>query len=193
VYEVEVKVEADHAPVRERLRELGADAIGLVHQRDTYYDHPVRSFAESDEALRLRRESSPGDDPPNGEAGPTEEPSATLTYKGPLVDDVSKSREEVETDVADPESASAILRAVGFESTAVVEKERERYAVEGYLVALDAVSGLGTFVEIEGTGEETDVEVLREGALDLCRRLGLDPDDSTTTSYLGLLLGAADE
>ena len=187
MYEVEVKVEAAHGPVRARLADLNAESLGAVRQRDTYYDHPTRSFADSDEALRLREESTGGEaDGPEVDAPAT---TATLTYKGPLVDDVSKTREEVETGVADPESADAILRAVGFEAAAEVEKERERFAVGDYVVALDAVADLGEFVEVEAEGEAADVDALREGAFDLCRRLGLDPDESTRASYLALLLG----
>lgn len=181
MYEVEVKVPADHGPVRERLTRLDAEPLGTVHQHDVYYDHPTRSFAETDEALRLRRESTVD------EAGTVE---ATLTYKGPLVDDASKTREEVETGVVDGEALDAVLRAVGFEPAATVEKERTRYALDGYTVALDAVAGLGRFVEVEAEGEEAEVAELREGAFDICERLGLDPDDSTRASYLAMLLDA---
>ena len=178
MYEVEVKVPADHGPVRERLEALGADPLGVVHQHDTYYDHPTRDFAETDEALRLRRESTPDD----------QATAATLTYKGPLVDDATKTREEVETGVSEPDAADTVLTAVGFEPAAVVEKERERFVLEGYTVALDTVSGLGTYVEVEATGEAEGVESIGEGAFDLCRRLGLAPDESIRTAYLGLLL-----
>ena len=107
MYEVEVKVPTPHEPVRRRLRELGAERLGTVHQRDVYYDHPSRSFAETDEALRLRREDDGGT-------------TVTLTYKGPLVDEVSKTREEVETEVADADAMDDVLRAVGFEPAAEV-------------------------------------------------------------------------
>lgn len=208
MYEVEVKVEAAHGPVGERLAELGADSLGVVHQLDTYYEHPVRSFVDADEALRLRRESRSGGGEPNASddesiapedepsassddepsASDDPEPTATLTYKGPLVDDVSKTREEVETGIADPDATDAILRSVGFEPAADVEKERERFACEGYTVSLDRVTSLGEFVEIEAEGDEPEVAALREGAFDLCRRLGLDPDETIRASYLSLLL-----
>ena len=173
-----MKVPAAHGPVREQLQALGAEPLGTVHQHDTYYDHPSRSFAETDEALRLRRESADDD------SGTT----ATLTYKGPLVDDVSKTREEVETEVADAAAMDDVLRAVGFEPAAEVEKERERFDLDGYVVALDHVAGLGEFVEVETVGEEAAVADLRAGAFERCRRLGLDPDDAVQTSYLVMLL-----
>jgi adenylate cyclase class 2 len=181
VYEVEVKFEAAHDPVRSRLEALGAEALGVVQQRDTYYDHPVRSFVETDEALRLRRESTPED-------GAV---TAKLTYKGPLVDVTSKTREEIETGVAAVDATDALLRAVGFVPAASVEKERERFSIEGYRVALDRVAGLGEFVEVEAAGERDDVATLRDGAYDLCRRLGLHPDESIRTSYLALVVDAS--
>ena len=103
MYEVEVKVHAAHDDIRERLAELGADPVNAGTQTDTYYDAPHREFAETDGALRVRRETPE-------EAGSF----AELTYKGPLVEAESKSRREVETEVADGESADDILDALGF-------------------------------------------------------------------------------
>lgn len=178
MYEVEVKIPAPHDPVRDRLEALDAEPLGAVRQHDTYYDHPTRDFAETDEALRLREESA-------AEHGPE---TAVLTYKGPLVDDRSKTREEHETHVDDRTTAHAILQAVGFEAAAVVEKHRERFAIDGLVVSLDTVDGLGAYVEVEAEGEAADIEALSDRAFDLCRRLDLDPDASIRTSYLGLLL-----
>ena len=84
MYEVEIKVPADHAAVEARLRELGAERAGRRGQRDVYYDAPHREFAETDEALRIRHET---------DADPaTDSPETTrLTYKGPLLDSASAS------------------------------------------------------------------------------------------------------
>jgi len=171
-----MKVRAEHDRVREALEAADADRLGTVTQVDTYYDHPVREFAETDEALRVRRESH------NGDA------ESVLTYKGPLVEAASKTRREVETGVEDADDLDAILESVGFEATATVRKERTRYELEGYTVSLDTVSGLDEFVEVE-TEAET-VEPAREGAVELLERLGLDPSDQIRTSYLGLLLAS---
>jgi adenylate cyclase class 2 len=176
VYEVELKVRADHERVRATLERRGAERVDRVTQRDTYYDAPHRDFAETDEAVRIRRVVGP-----DGER-------AKLTYKGPLVEAASKTREEHETAVADPESAAAALEGVGFSPAAVVEKDRERYRVDGYTVTLDDVEGVGEFVEVEREATEEEVETVREGAERVLRDLGLDPDDGIRTSYLGLLL-----
>jgi adenylate cyclase class 2 len=193
MYEVELKVRADHGAVRDRLGALGATRIGRVRQVDTYYDAPHRDFAETEEALRVREETAvAGRGDEQGDRGDGTE--TRVTYKGPLVERESKTREEAETAVADANAMRAVLDGLGFEPAATVEKERERYRVEGYTVALDAVDGLGEFVEVEtevpGEGE---VEAAREGAATLLERLGLDPGEGIRTSYLGLLLEAGGE
>jgi adenylate cyclase class 2 len=199
MYEVEVKVRADHEAVRERLDALGADPANEVTQEDTYYDAPHREFAETDEALRVRREvirsESDGETAVRSESdGTTSEDGtefAELTYKGPLLEAESKTRREVETAVEDGEVAGDILSALGFDAAATVRKDRERFALDGFTVTLDAVDGLDEFVEIETEVEaEAEVESAREEAYDVLRDLGLDPDDQIRTSYLGLLLAA---
>ncbi|WP_226481851.1 class IV adenylate cyclase [Natrinema amylolyticum] len=178
MYEVEVKVPADLAAVRERLDALEARPLGTVVQVDTYYDAPHREFAETDEALRIRSER------PEDGADETR-----VTYKGPLVDDESKTREEVETAVADHDKTDAILTNLGFEAAATVRKERERFALDGYTVTLDSVDDVGEYVEVETDVEDkAALEAAREGAYDVLERLHLDPDDQLRTSYLGLLL-----
>ena len=181
MYEVELKLRADHESLRERLDDAGADQIEHRRQIDTYYDAPHRSFADTDEALRIRRE-----EPADGDA------VTKLTYKGPLVEAASKTREEHETVVDDDEALQGVLAGLGFEPAAVVEKDRTYFSFDGYTVVLDAVDGLGEFVEIEREVPEAEVEAAREEAIALLERLGLDPDEQIRTSYLGLLLAADD-
>lgn len=183
MYEVEVKVKASHGPVRSRLAESDATHTDTVEQTDTYYDAPHREFETTDEALRIRTERTPD-----------AETTMLLTYKGPRVDDASKTRTEIETGVTSHIRMNEILESLGFSPVATVEKTRERYAIGEYTVALDAVTGLGAFVEVETEIEAPDperadaIETAREGALSILRDLGLDPDDQIRTAYLGLLL-----
>lgn len=174
MYEVEVKVPADHGDVRDALESVGAEERGTVEQSDTYYDAPHRVFAETDEALRVRRVREDGAE------------ESRITYKGPKVDAASKSREEIETGVEDGDDAGAIFDALGFTPAATVHKTRTYFRYDGYTVVLDDVEGLGQYVEVERESE--DVETARDGAFDVLQRLGLDPDDQIRTSYLGLLL-----
>jgi adenylate cyclase class 2 len=181
MYEVEFKVRADHGPVRDRLEALGATHHGRVTQVDTYYDAPHRDFAATDEALRLREEDR---------VGATGEQSTRLTYKGPLVESASKTREELELAVPEGDTMDEILRGLGFDPAATVRKERDRYELEDAHAVLDDVEGLGQFVEVEATADAADVDAVRERAIAVLERLGLDPDEQIRTAYLGLLLDA---
>jgi len=187
MYEVELKVRAEHGAVRDRLSEAGAEHVGDLRQEDTYFDAPDRDFAETDEALRIREQ--------RGSDGET---TTYLTYKGPLVDEQSKTREEAETPVEDGDALRGILSGLGYRAAATVRKERSRYELDGCTVTLDDVEGIGEFVEVEietdreiGTGggeAERRLSELREEAAAVLDRLGLDPEDGIRTSYLGLLL-----
>jgi adenylate cyclase class 2 len=183
VYEVELKVRADHERVHETLMARGAELEREVRQVDTYYDAPHREFAETDEALRIRTQT-------DLESGYEE---TELTYKGPLVENESKTREEHETAVGNPAGIEGILDGLGFEPAATVEKRRDAYSLGGYTVTLDSVDGLGEFVEVERAvaaddADDPGVERVRDGAVDLMDELGLDHDEQIRTSYLGLLL-----
>lgn len=202
MFEVEIKVPADVDAVRDRLRAAGGERVDARRQRDDYYDAPHRDFAETDEALRMRRETPLSDgigsddgtdesDDETAESGDPPESAETtkITYKGPLLDEGSKTRAEHETEVVDAEATAGILSGLGFEPAATVEKRREFWTYDGFTVTLDAVDGLGEFVEIErAVADESAIESVRNDALDALGRLGLDGDEQVRTSYLGLLL-----
>lgn len=204
MYEVEVKVPADHDAVRAALAGAGAERLETVAQADTYYDAPHRDFAATDEAFRIRTVASAapafertGDLVADVDAVLAGDASAggetRVTYKGPLVEAESKTREEFETTVGDRDELAAILDGLGFEPAADVRKLRTKYALDGFTVLLDAVEGVGDYVEIEtDVATETEVEVAREDAYAVLRDLGLDPTEQVRTSYLGLRLGGED-
>lgn len=177
MYEVELKLRAAHEPVRDRLADLGAEDLGTVSQTDTYYDAPDREFAQTDEALRIRLEEGNG------------RQQVRLTYKGPLVDEASKTRTEAETAVEDGETLREILERLGYEAAVAVHKERQRYRLDGCTVTLDTVSDLGEFVEVE-TETEGDIDPARDRAVAVLDRLGLDAEEQIRTSYLELVLAS---
>lgn len=174
-----MKVRAEHEAVRDRLEDLGAEPLGRVTQVDVYYDHPSRSFAETGEALRIREE-------------PVDEDGCRLTYKGPLVEDASKTRREVETGVDDHEALATILTELGFDAVGEVRKTRYGFRHGGFTIALDSVDGLGEFVEVETAAETGAIERERDRAYDLLRRLNLDPAEHLRRSYLELLMAPGD-
>ncbi|HQU42072.1 MAG TPA: class IV adenylate cyclase, partial [Pirellulales bacterium] len=84
-YEVERKYRIeDEGPLVERVRGLGGAFGPRQQQVDTYYSHPARDFAATDEALRIRRVGE----------------KASITYKGPKIDSSSKTRQEIEAELS---------------------------------------------------------------------------------------------
>jgi len=160
--------------VEEKLRALGARFLGEDFEEDTYYQHPCRDFAATDEALRVRRRRG----------------CPELTYKGPkrLVGG-AKTRVEETVALCDAEGAGRVLEALGFRPVAVVAKRRRYYRLRDVLVSLDEVRGLGCFLEAEYVGAGGPGEAV-EAIEEALRVLGLEGLRREARSYLELLLEA---
>lgn len=178
-YEVEQKFPVDNLQaVETRLGELGAGIADERVEVDCYYNHPARDFAQTDEALRIRR------------IGPLNR----ITYKGPKVDKVTKTRQELELPLAEGEKSAAdwmkLLETLGFRTVSEVHKRRRKTHVDwqgrSVEVSLDEVTGLGTFVELELVVDEEELDAARGCIADLADELGLG--QSERRSYLCLLL-----
>lgn len=176
-YEVERKYRTDHDPIRRALDERGFRPDEVVEQTDRYLGHPLRPFAVTDEALRLRMSDIDG-------AATTCE----LTYKGPVVSTRSKTRRELTVTVDDAAVMESLLAAIGFDPVATVSKVRERFIADGVTVALDTVTGLGTFVEVEMVTDASAVDQAENELDEVANDLGLPMSALVEDSYLELLL-----
>lgn len=166
---IEVEVKARAKPdTLERIKSLGATFVGVENHRDLYFASPLRDFRKSDEALRIR----------------IKEEGARLTYKGPKLDQETKTRKELTVKIDSPEEMVEILSALGFMLSAEVRKRRTKYALGDVTFALDEVEGLGSFLEVEAKGE-ADWKKQRRAVLSLQEKLGLG--ESIRSSYLELL------
>lgn len=134
--EREVKVALNnYEDIRQRLLALGRH-IGSEEQLDVYL---TSECLPKGSAIRVRVGSESG---------------ARITYKGPLVEDVVKTREEIEIKVESFESALKLLLLTGFKELIRVKKRRETYIIKGLKLELDLVEGLGGFIEIEVKDDE---------------------------------------
>ncbi len=173
--EIEVKGYADDG-VFERVREK-FKLIRTEYHEDTYFRHPCRDFAETDEALRIRIKRF------NGHF------EAFITYKGPKIDENSKTRKEIEVPISDPDKHLEILESLGFEEVLTIEKTREKYyADKGIVISLDEVEGLGKFIEIEALSNDTESITATVNRLKkILKDLGVEKFERR--SYLELILG----
>jgi len=148
--------------VRQRLRDGGWRLHRALHREvNVLFDTKDGNLRRSDAALRLRRAAT----------------GWTLTYKGRAeYADGVKSREELEVEVEDGTVLAAILLRLGFAPARRYEKDRETWARDGLLVALDHTP-MGDFVELEGPAERL------AGA---AASLGLEADRAVERSYPAL-------
>ena len=182
-YEVEQKFPlTGFAALEARLTALGASIAGPQQEVDLYFAHPARDFAQTDEALRIRRKG----------------PAWWITYKGPKIDATTKTRHEIDLPIGtDPRTAEQwadLLRRLGFRPVAEVCKSRRKARVEwqGRRVeaSLDEVDELGSFAELELVVEPHEMEAAKACIASLAEALGLS--GSERRSYLELLLARRD-
>jgi adenylate cyclase, class 2 len=178
-YEVEQKFPVtDLARLKGALTELHAVAEPPVDQADQYFAHPARDFAITDEALRIRRVGDQN----------------YLTFKGPKLDATTKTRREIEITLEGGktgfERATELFSALGFQPVAQVHKVRQpfelRWLDRTVEIALDQVTSVGSFVEIELVVGSDEVDAAKACLASLAERLQLD--NSERRSYLELLL-----
>ena len=151
--------QAEHARLRNRLRELGALPVGTYDEENIRY-RPVRRQPVS---LRLRILDGG--------------PSAVLTAKGPArFERRIKIREETEVAVADGPTTHELLEMLGHKVAVKYHKHRETWRLDQVDVTLDTLD-FGAFCEVEGPGEKIEA---------VARSLGLEPKRALKSSYSAL-------
>jgi pantoate--beta-alanine ligase len=179
VLEVEMKFPgADFAALEERLVAWNARPGDWQVEEDHYFKPPDRDFAQTDEALRVRRVGAHN----------------VITYKGPKRQAVGKTRLEVEASLASgDESAQTFLRLLEhlrYQAVLVVRKRRRifRFDRGGFElhVCLDEVDELGRFAEVEIVASEDREADARSVLTAVVAELGLQGEERR--SYLELLL-----
>ncbi|MEW5353338.1 MULTISPECIES: class IV adenylate cyclase [unclassified Streptomyces] len=175
--EAELKAQV-HEPeaVMRRLEERAPARVEVY--RDTYYDRPDGSLDKADQELRVRTV--------HGADGTR----TVLTYKDAAVDEVSGSKPEYETAVADAEAAHAILRGLGHVPVIAFEKRCRNYDFEArgrrMLATLVRVPEIdGTFLELETLAAEADVAAALDDVRAVLAELGIEAQDLTRETYTG--------
>jgi len=185
-FEVEIKYRVEDITELERqLQRWGGTGFGTqVTDYDIFFQHPCRNFVHTDECLRLRNRVFPD--------GMSEH---SLTYKGPKMDALTKTRQEIEMPVAEPERWESLLTALGFCKSASLHKFRRRQTltidcrqIDFVLDTLPALPESGRqFLEIETLATEDNLEECRSSLLNIAEQLGLR--HPIRESYLQLVYG----
>jgi adenylate cyclase class 2 len=139
--EIEAKFHVqDLRKIELHLQELKAQLIQpRVHEVNLRFDRPDGELRNSFRVLRLRQDDI-----------------ARFTFKGPSVEETGGilSRQEIEFEVGDFNSAKQFLEAIGFQVVVFYEKFRATYELNNTNIMLDELP-YGSFIEIEGENVET--------------------------------------
>ncbi|MGL4594694.1 MAG: class IV adenylate cyclase [Thermoguttaceae bacterium] len=184
-FEVEIKYQIAEIDELEAALKSHGVIFGLpFEEMDQFYQHPNRDFRKTDEGLRIRRRFV---------ADRADE--FFVTYKGPKIDQLTKTRREIEMPLVEPDLWNQMLLALGFLPAGFVHKFRRHshltYSGISISILLDELPFLREkgmphqFVEIETIAEEADLEVARTILIDFAALLNLT--DPVRTGYLNML------
>jgi adenylate cyclase class 2 len=175
--EVEFKAKIENfekfIEAKNKILSLGSKLISKTLEEDIYFQHPLRDFSKTDEALRIRRT--------NGKN--------YLTYKGEKISKISKTRLEIQTEIENFENTKEIFLKLGFKPVATISKKREKYILGSTFIYMDEVKDLGYFIEIEEEIEnELSIKIIEEKLIKILEKINIPKKSITRKSYLELLL-----
>jgi len=192
----------DPAALEQRLTQMGATELRCEVHADTYFRHPSKDFAETREALRIRRVAAPAADfvrLPGQSSWDTQsmQHETFVTYKGPYSSPGIKARPELEwrIDPSDPDGQNQekLLKYLGFSPVMTVRKLRRSFSVlldgRRLTVTIDEAEGLGTYAEIETLASDpAEIQACRDLVGHLATSLELF--ELERRSYLVMALAA---
>jgi homotetrameric cytidine deaminase len=150
--------------------EAGAEDLGEISQRDTY-------FSGARERLKLR-EQEPGDSELIAYVRPDETQARVSEYRRVRVGDAQALREALDA---------------GLGTLVVVDKRRRLLLWDDVRIHLDEVDGLGSFLELEAVAPEgSDLSAERAKVERLRGELGVNDGNLVATAYSDLLLDGAE-
>jgi len=196
--EVEQKFHlADCELLQSKLLAAGATEIAIEQHADTYYRHPGRDFAQTREALRIRRIARPMNQTHSLASDSSQSRETLVTYKGPYSTTGVKARPELEWQIdpcdEDGQKMASLFEYLGFTPVMTVRKIRRSFmlnhADRQLVVTIDDAQQLGMFAEIEtiAAGEQ-EIEACRERVSELAEMLDLRQPEKK--SYLTMAMEA---
>ncbi len=192
MYEIETKIKiVDIDLLKKKLKELKAKKTDILDQIDIYYNYPIktRDFSKTDEALRLRKtlEYDPKTLKKRKEV-------VDLTYKGPNLDNVIKTRIEHVCYLIEAEKIKEILKALSFTKVISISKHREVFELNYKDNKIEVL--IDTIEHLPGSYFEAEILVKDEKLLDSYKNVlfsfiqdcGYSKKDILPKTYLEMVL-----
>ena len=192
MYEVETKIKIDNLDrLIKKLKDLNAIKSAILDQLDIYYNYPVesRDFSKTDEALRLRKTTE--SDPKTLE---NLKEVVDLTYKGPNLDKVIKTRVEHVCHVIEVEKIKEILKALSFKEIISINKHRVAYDLDyndnKIEVLIDTIEHLpGSYFEAEILVKDNKlIDSYKNVLFSFIQECGYSKKDILPNTYLEMVL-----
>ncbi len=181
--EIEIQVRVKGADKLEVFLKKNAKFKGEVYQKDEYYSPAHRNFLAKKpiaEWLRIR------------ESGKN-----SINYKYWHFEKDGKSHycDEYETAVENPDQIRKIFKAIDIKPIVIVEKTRKIWDYQDYEVAIDKITDLGDFVEVEykGSDKAADPKVVTDEMVKFLKRVGCTKIERNYVGYPFMLLYPKDQ
>jgi adenylate cyclase, class 2 len=175
--EIEIQVKVSEKSGLQAFLKDNASFVGKSYQKDEYFTPAHRDFVSTKpiaEWLRLR-----------------ESDKNAITYKNWHYDADGKSQycDEYETPIDTIEQMRKIFAALDMKPIITVEKTRKAWKYKHYEIALDHVTGLGDFVEIEyKAAVEVDPKKATDDMIKLLKTAGCGKIERNYVGYPFMLL-----
>ena len=176
--EVEIKVKVkNRVKLEQLLCELGFTKGALIREEDLYFDTLEDFIRKNDHALRLR----------SSENMISGENHHFITYKGPKLDQISMTRQELETSIEDADVMKKLLKALGYVKMYSVIKIRQYFTLDEMNACIDSVNDLGEFLELEMVVSEEEREYALAHIIEFLEKIGYSKEEIIRISYLSML------
>lgn len=176
--EIEIQVRLTGIKKLQDFLKKNAKFKGEKYQKDEYYTPYHRNFLAKKptaEWLRIR-----------------ESDLNSITYKNWHFDSDGKSQfcDEYETGVTDVNQMRKIFTSLNIKPVITVEKTRSIWDYQDYEVAIDYVTGLGDFVEIEYKGHDKSIDpkTVTDDIIKLLKKIGCTKIERNYVGYPYMLL-----
>jgi adenylate cyclase class 2 len=146
--EIEIQVRLKGSNILEKFLNKNGKSKAKHYQKDEYFTPPHKNFLDEEpitEWLRLR-----------------ESKINSVNYKKwHYKNGKSIYSDEYESEVGELRLMRKMFEALGYKTIAVVEKTRKTWLYKDYEVAIDSITNLGNFVEVEYKGKSESVDPVK--------------------------------
>jgi predicted adenylyl cyclase CyaB len=151
--EVELKAVVDDLTLRRSMIEKAGGHLTYEGRLiDRRYGDASGRMSAADQVLRLRvYESADGR-------------KCSLDWKGPTsFESGYKIRDEISTEIADPESLAQILENLGYAVILEIEREIAQYELGGAAIRFEVYPAMDVLAEVEGTPDQIETAIMATG------------------------------